>query len=97
MQCHAPPFSGSAHLASFQPSEECPVEAMGCPFYWESAMEDSSKDFAEVQVDISTAFPSSTRWVTQSLKEIRLIRQKLSFLNLYCLALIPCDPVCVMC
>lgn len=51
------------------------IEAMGCQLFLEIDVGDSVRGFAEVLVDTSMAFPSSTRRVTWLEKESRLIRQ----------------------
>ena len=52
-------------------------------------MGNSVQGLTKVQVDDTPAFPSSTRWVTWSQKEITLVRQDLPFMNLCWLGLIP--------
>ena len=48
-----------------------------------------SKALLQSRQMTSTAFSSSTRWVTWSVKEIRLVRQDLPWMNPCWLALIP--------
>ncbi|KAJ7396315.1 hypothetical protein BTVI_146349 [Pitangus sulphuratus] len=64
MQPRSPALSGPGHQPVLNPVRSAPVQALGCQLFQECAMGDGVKCFAEVLVDVSTAFPSSTRQVT---------------------------------
>ena len=66
-----------------------PVHAMDCLLLQDNTVGDSVKGFVKSRQITSKAFPSSTRQVTRSQKEIRLIKQDLPFMNASWLGSIP--------
>lgn len=85
---------GTSIIHFFYTGKSAPIQAMSSQFLLENAVGNAVKIFTEVRLDTFPAFPSSTKWITLSQKEIRwLSRTCLSWTH----ASLACSPGCPAC
>ena len=75
--------------ASSSRSQERPCPSHGLLLCWENSAGGGAKGFAEVEADYVSSLSSSSRWVSGSREELRLLEEDLPVTNPCWLGLIP--------